>query len=132
MGRLAQTLLVAGMAAIMLAGGLAAATAFQNMRRRDAALADADAARALAAEEAALRRVASAIASEGDPKSVMALATEEAAALFQTSAAAILRFDRGGDAVIVATADPGVISDGQRVAIREGDVLSRCLHYGTT
>ncbi len=56
----------------------------------------------LADEQAALRRVATAVAAEGDPARLFALVTEEVARLLDAETAALMRFD--GDQVIAVGA----------------------------
>jgi signal transduction histidine kinase len=57
----------------------------------------------LAAEQAALRRVATLVAREGSPDEVFALVTEEVARLLSIDVAALLRYESDGTATVVAT-----------------------------
>jgi signal transduction histidine kinase len=79
-----------------LLGQLAAAT----RRRAEASEQEAS---ALAAEQAALRRVATLVAREGSPDEVFALVTEEVARLLSIDIASLLRYESDGTATVVAT-----------------------------
>jgi signal transduction histidine kinase len=79
-----------------LLGQLAAAT----RRRAEASEREAS---ALAAEQAALRRVATVVAREGSPDEVFALVTEEVARLLSIDIASLLRYESDGTATVVAT-----------------------------
>jgi signal transduction histidine kinase len=57
----------------------------------------------LAAEQAALRRVATLVAREGSPDEVFALVTEEVARLLSIDIASLLRYESDGTATVVAS-----------------------------
>jgi PAS domain S-box-containing protein len=89
-------------------------------RRADAEL------RALAAEQAALRRVATLVASEGDPQSVFSAVTEEVGRLLGAHSANMVRYEEGAEATVVggwsAEGSPAV-EVGPRVPL-DGDTAS--------
>jgi PAS domain S-box-containing protein len=66
-----------------------------DRRRADEAL------RALAAEQAALRRVATLVASEGDPREVFSAVTEEVGRLLGAQSANMVRYEEGDAASVV-------------------------------
>ena len=91
-----------------------------DRRRADEAL------RALAAEQAALRRVATLVASEGDPREVFSAVTEEVGRLLGAQSANMVRYEDGDEASVVggwsAHGTPAVPVGG-RVALR-GDTAT--------
>jgi signal transduction histidine kinase len=103
---------------------LAAVTA--ERRRAESAVRD------LAEEQAALRRVATLVASEADPDAVFERVTEEAGRLLGTPSATIVRYESADSAVIVGTwAEPGTpaIPVGSTISPDPATVIGRV--YGT-
>ncbi|HET6549192.1 MAG TPA: PAS domain S-box protein, partial [Solirubrobacter sp.] len=73
-----------------------------EVRERERAL------RRLAAEQAALRRVATAVASESDPRDAFAVVTEQVARLLGAESATLVRFDDGNAIAVGAWNEEGV------------------------
>jgi signal transduction histidine kinase len=86
-----------------------------------------EAVRALAAEQAALRRVATLVASEGDPREVFSAVTEEVGRLLGAQSANMVRYEDGDAASVVgawsAHGTPAVDIGGS-VALDGGDTAS--------
>jgi diguanylate cyclase (GGDEF)-like protein/putative nucleotidyltransferase with HDIG domain len=78
----------------------------QPRRSEEAVRRDGAESLALAAEQAALRRVAEAVARDASPETVTAVVTAEAARLFDADTARVLRFDEEA-IVVVGTYGPG-------------------------
>jgi PAS domain S-box-containing protein len=91
-----------------------------DRRRADAEL------RALAAEQAALRRVATLVASEGDPREVFSLVTGEVGRLLGAQTANMIRYEDGPEATVVGGwSAPGIpaVEVGPRIPL-DGDTVS--------
>ena len=104
---------------------LAAVTA--ERRRAEAA------ARELAEEQAALRRVATLVASEADPAAVFEGVTEEAGRLLGTPSASIVRYENADSAVIVGGwAGPGAprLPVGSSISRDPGTAIERVYQTG--
>ena len=85
--------------------------------------------RALAAEQAALRRVATLVASEGDPADVFSAVTEEVGRLLGAHSANMVRYEQGDEAIVVggwsARGDAGGRGRRARAARRRDGVGAR-------
>jgi PAS domain S-box-containing protein len=82
--------------------------------------------RALATEQAALRRVATLVASEGDPREVFSAVTEEVSRLLGAQSANMIRYEQGAEATVLGGwSAPGVpsVEVGPRVPL-DGDTAS--------
>jgi PAS domain S-box-containing protein len=82
--------------------------------------------RALAVEQAALRRVATLVASEGDPREVFSAVTEEVGRLLGAQSANMIRYEGGDEATVVGGwSAPGIpsVEVGPRVPL-DGDTVS--------
>jgi signal transduction histidine kinase len=104
---------------------LAALTA--ERRRAEAAVRD------LAEEQAALRRVATLVASEADPDAVFERVTEEAGRLLGTPSATIVRYESTDSATIVggwAEAGTPLIPVGSTISRDRGTVIGRVYETG--
>ncbi len=88
--------------AYLMAGTLLGQLASNARRRAEASEREAS---ALAAEQAALRRVATLVAREAPPAEVFALITQEVALLLSIDSASLLRFESDGTATVVAAWD---------------------------
>jgi PAS domain S-box-containing protein len=90
-------------------------------RRRESAL------RRLAAEQAALKRVATSIAAGGDPAESFAVVTEELARLLNAQTATLVRFDGNVALTVGAWNQPGVrgVPVGTRMAMEGDSVATR-------
>jgi PAS domain S-box-containing protein len=97
-------------------------------RRRDE-----EALRSLAEEQAALRRVATAVASEADTARVFALVTEEVGRLLGAQTSNMVRFETDGTAVVAgawSTGDVSAVPVGMPVALDGPTVAARILRTG--
>jgi PAS domain S-box-containing protein len=84
--------------------------------------------RALASEQAALRRVATLVASEGDPQRVFSAVTEEVGRLLGAQSANMIRYEEGAEATVIGgwsaagtpsvEVGPRVPLDGDTAAVR--------------
>ena len=86
----------------------------------------------LAAEQAALRRVAVAVARESSPKEVFALVAEELSRLLEVDMVRMVRFEPDGTATLLAarkTAEE-LLPVGSNVAIPPGSVIDRIFRTG--
>jgi PAS domain S-box-containing protein len=82
--------------------------------------------RRMAAEQAALRRVATAVAAERAPEEVFQLVTEEVGRLMEAQSANMVRYDGGGDATVVGGWNAGGVPSvpvGDSVRV-DGDTAS--------
>src|SRR3954451_21666299 len=82
--------------------------------------------RELAAEQAALRRVATLVASEGDPEEVFSTVTREVGRLLGAQSANMVRYERDAEATVVGGwSDPGhpAVEVGPRVPL-DGDTAA--------
>jgi PAS domain S-box-containing protein len=89
--------------------------------------------RSLAAEQAALRRVATTVASEADQARVFAVVTEEVARLLGAHTSNMVRFEPGGGAVVMggwSTAHARTVPVGTHVALDGDTVAARILRSG--
>jgi diguanylate cyclase (GGDEF)-like protein len=126
--RTAEMAILGVLGLALTAGGVAAALAIRTMRRDRGASAEIDAARRQAAEEAALARIATAIANEEQPSAVLESAAEEAAGLLGVASATILRLEEGSrSALVVGAAGDGGLVPGDRLAVGDDDAVGRCL-----
>jgi PAS domain S-box-containing protein len=86
--------------------------------------------RRLAEEQAALRRVATAVAAVTDPRRVFGVVTEEVARLLRAQSSNMVRFDDGMNATVVGGWSEGGVSNvpvGDSVRM-DGDTASRRVH----
>ena len=100
---------------------------FTEKRRADAKL------RRLVEEQAALRRVATLVASDAPPEQVFQLVTEEVCRLLEIREAVLQRFDDDGSSTIVGRFGQqmaGGIEIGSRLPIEEGLTAWTVLHTG--
>ena len=82
--------------------------------------------RALASEQAALRRVATLVASEGDPTDVFSAVTEEVGRLLGAHSANMVRYEHGDEAIVVggwSAAGTPAVEVGTRVPL-DGETAS--------
>src|SRR3954463_4763633 len=89
--------------------------------------------RALADEQAALRRIATLVASEALPRSVFERVTEEVARLLDAPSAAVLRYENDGSATVVGSGrDTGVagLPLGSSVELDGDSVIARVYRSG--
>jgi signal transduction histidine kinase len=86
----------------------------------------------LADEQAALRRVATLVASEADPHAVFACVTEEAGRLLGTPSATIVRYEGASAEIVGAWAEPGtpLIPVGSDISRDSGTVIGRVYETG--
>jgi GAF domain-containing protein/ketosteroid isomerase-like protein len=84
----------------------------------------------LAAEQAALRRVAELVAAQPPPEQVFALVTEELSHLLEVSIVGTLRFEPDGSATILAILSTGEAPEPGTVAPPSGGVLDQVLRTG--
>jgi len=129
--RTSETAILGVLVLALIAGAIAAWSAWRAARRGAGVEQQMLVARRQAAEEAALARIATAIAHEDQPRAVLASAAEEAAGLLGAASASILRFESGDrSAVVVGSAGPASADAGRRVTVRDDDVLGSCLTQG--
>ena len=85
--------------------------------------------RLLANEQAALRRVATLVASEADPRALFEKVTEEAGVLLGAHSTAVLRYDDGCATLLSAWSVPerDHMPEGATVAL-EGDTVAACVY----
>jgi PAS domain S-box-containing protein len=89
--------------------------------------------RTLAAEQAALRRVATTVAREADPAQVFAVVTEEVGRLLGANTSNMVRFEPDGTAVVTGGWSTGHVRNvpvGDRVALDGPTVAARILRSG--
>ena len=112
---------------------LAAVTA-ERRRASDELRANQERVRALAEEQAALRRVATLVASDAPPSAVFARVTEEAARLLAASSASVVRFEDGAATVVGGWSEPGTpqFPVGSTVALNGDTVVARVFRTGKT
>jgi PAS domain S-box-containing protein len=94
---------------------------------------DEEALRSLAAEQAALRRVATEVAREADQERVFAAVTEEVGRLLGAAAANLVRFEAGGTGVVAGAwsrADVAAVPEGTRVELDGPSLVARILRSG--
>jgi PAS domain S-box-containing protein len=86
----------------------------------------------LADEQAALRRVATAVAAETDPAQLFALVTEEVARLLEAETAALMRFDGNRAIAVGAFNKPGVrgVPVGTEMPLRADTAAGRVFRTG--
>jgi signal transduction histidine kinase len=85
-------------------------------------------------EQAALRRVATAVAAQLTPSEVFATLTREIAVLFGATGASLVRFEPGGEGLVVADwSAPGAVGlvAGQRIQLDRDSALQRVHRTGT-
>jgi len=124
--RAAEGAILGVLALALVVGGTIAVLALRSLRRDGDASEQIEAARAAAAEEAALARIATSIAHEAEPRAVLTSAAGEAAGLLEAASAAILRFRPGRDtALVVGTAGSGGVAAGQKLPVDPDDVVGR-------
>ena len=90
--------------------------------------------RALAGEQAALRRVATLVAGDPDPSRVFDQVTEEVARLLGASRASVLRYEGEGAATVLGSwgeADEPALDLGSRVQLEGDTVLTRVQRTGS-
>jgi len=90
--------------------------------------------RRLAAEQGALRRVATAVAARRDPREIYQLVSEEAARLLGADGSGLLRFETLDRAVVVGAWSGSVgdvYEDGTQVTVRPGSDLEALLRSGS-
>jgi diguanylate cyclase (GGDEF)-like protein/PAS domain S-box-containing protein len=85
--------------------------------------------RAIAREQAALRRVATAVAAEADPAEVFGLVADEIAALLEAEAGIVARFE-GTRAIVVGASGSAAPSLGQRLSLEGDAALARVARSG--
>jgi signal transduction histidine kinase len=90
--------------------------------------------RLLANEQAALRRVATLVASEADPQALFEKVTQEAGTLLGADSAAVFRYDDGAATMLSAWSLPtrGHIPAGATVALDGDTVVARVYRTGAT
>jgi signal transduction histidine kinase len=117
------------LAAYLVAGVLLGQLAAHDRRRAEASE---RARRALAEEQAALRRVATAVARQPSPAEVFSLVTSEVAQLLGTDVTSMLRYETDGTAVIIATtSEAGIrVPIGTRLPADEDSVAARVYRTG--
>ena len=105
------------------------ATAVANAESRAELAASEARARGLAREQAALRRVATLVASQHTPDDLFTMLTEEVGVLFEVDGSAILRYEQDGAAIVVAGWSDGAITipSGERFPL-EGENLAGEVH----
>lgn len=115
--RTAELAILGVLALALTAGTVAAVLAVRALRRQENAAEAIETARRAATEEAAVARIATAIAKEQEPRAVLASAADEAARLLGARSAAILRFEPGDRAALVVGAAGTGVEVGQRMPI---------------
>jgi PAS domain S-box-containing protein len=115
-------------------GGVSTLSDITERRRAEGRVAASDrATRALADEQAALRRIATLVAAEGPPSSVFERVTEEVAGLLRTPSASLVRYEDDGRAILVgAWREPGsdINPVGTTFALDGDSVMARVLRTG--
>lgn len=118
----------------VLLGGAVALGKRRLLQLRAAAEQATDRHRELAAEQAALRRLATAVAAENTPDEIYRLVSVDAADLLGADASGVLRFESTTDLTVLGAysrRDTSTYGVGQRVPVRPGSDVERLAASGT-